>query len=163
MLNQLLKMAQENLGGISRDIPELTDLDSKQVSSITSQTVVNTILQQAKKGNMGSLREMLSGADTGTDNQVVQQLQSSVTTQLQSKLNISGQSAQQLAVMALPIIMNMLNGKVKNAQSSGFDINSALNGLKSQKGGLLNGILGMLGSNNKNGKLINNIISQLIK
>jgi hypothetical protein len=109
------------------------------------------------------LREMLSGADTGTDNQVVQQLQSSVTTQLQSKLNISGQSAQQLAVMALPIIMNMLNGKVKNAQSSGFDINSALNGLKSQKGGLLNGILGMLGSNNKNGKLINNIISQLIK
>lgn len=49
MLNQLFNLAQEHLGGISRDIPELTDLDSKQVSSITSQTVVNTILQQAKR------------------------------------------------------------------------------------------------------------------
>lgn len=75
MLNQLFNLAQEHLGGISRDIPELTDLDSKQVSSITSQTVVNTILQQAKKGNMGSLKEMLSGDNTDQNNQVVQQLQ----------------------------------------------------------------------------------------
>lgn len=163
MLNQLLDLAQEHLGGISRDIPELTDLDSKQVSSVTSQTVVNTILQQAKKGNMGSLKEMLSGDNTDQNNQVVQQLQGPIMTQLQSKLNISGQSAQQLAVLALPIIMNMLNGKVKNAQSSGFDVNNALNTIVTNKGGMLNGLLGLFGGNNKNSKMINNIISQLIK
>ncbi len=163
MLNQLLDLAQEHLGGISRDIPELTDLDSKQVSSVTSQTVVNTILQQAKKGNMGSLREMLSGDNTDHNNQVVQQLQGPIMNQLQSKLNISGQSAQQLAVLALPIIMNMLNGKVKSAQSSGFDVNNALNTIVSNKGGMLNSLLGMFGGNNKNSKMINNIISQLIK
>ena len=156
MLNQLLEMAQKHLDGISRDIPELTDVDSKQITSITSKTVVDTIMQ-------GSLREMLSGADTDNQNDVLQQLQGPVVNQLQSKLNISGQSAQQLAVMALPIIMNMLNGKVNAAKTNGFDINNALQGLSQNKGGLLNSILGMFGGNNQNSKMINNIITQLIK
>ncbi len=160
MLNQLLEMAQNHLDGISRDIPELTDVDSKQITSITSKTVVDTILQQAKKGNMGSLREMLSGADTDNQSDVLQQLKGPVVNQLQSKLNISGQSAQQLAVMALPIIMNMLNGKVNAAKTNGFDINNALQGLSQNKGGFLNSILGMFGGNNQNSKMINNIITQ---
>lgn len=163
MLNQLIEMAQKHLNGISRDIPELNDVDSKQITSITSKTVVDTILQQAKKGNMGSLREMLSGTDTDHQSDVLQQLKGPVVNQLQSKLNISGQSAQQLAVMALPIIMNMLNGKVNAAKSNGFDINSALQGLSQNKGGFLNSILGMFGGNNQNSKMINNIITQLIK
>lgn len=50
MFDQLLNIAQENLGGITRNIPGLNDLDSKQVSDVTSQTVINTILLQAKKG-----------------------------------------------------------------------------------------------------------------
>ena len=53
MLNQLLEMAQKHLDGISRDIPELTDVDSKQITSITSKTVVDTIMQQAKKRKYG--------------------------------------------------------------------------------------------------------------
>ncbi len=163
MFNELLELAGKNLNGISKDIPELTDLDSHQVSSITSKTVVNTILQQAKKGNLGSLKEMLSGTETANGNQVVAGLQNSVTTQLQSKLNISGQSAQQLAVMALPIIMNMLNSKVKTAQNDGVDINSALNKISSKKGGLISSVLGMFGGNNQNSKMINNILQQLIK
>lgn len=162
MLNQLFEMAQEKLGGISRDIPELTDIDSKQVTSITSQTVVNAILQQAKKGNMGSLKEMLSGADTHNENEVLKQLQNPVINQLQSKLNISGQTAQQLAIMALPIIMNMLNSKVNSAQSNGYNINDALNKLSQNKGGLLNSIIGMFGGNNQNSKMVNKIITQLI-
>lgn len=163
MLNQLLELASNNLNGISKGIPELTDLDSQQVSSITSKTVVNTILEQAKKGNLGSLKEMLSGNETENGNETVKGLQNSVTNQLQSKLNISGQSAQQLAIMALPIIMNMMNSKVKNAQNGGFDINSALNNISSKKGGLISSVLGMLGGKNQNSKMINNIIQQLVK
>jgi len=163
MVNELLELASKNLNGISKDIPELTDLDSHQVSSITSTTVVNTILQLAKKGNVGSLKEMLSGNDTLNGNEEVKGLQTSVSSQLQSKLNISGQSAQQLAVMALPIIMNMLNSKVKTSQNEGFDINSALNTISAKKGGLINSVLGMLGGNNQNSKMINSILQQLIK
>lgn len=163
MLNQLFEIARTNLNGISKDIPELIDLDSNQVSSITSKTVVDTILHQAKKGNIDSLREMLSGLDTSHGNDVVKGLESSVTSQLQTKLNISGQSAQQLAVMALPIIMNMLNSKVNSAQSNGFDINKSLNALTTRKSGLISGILSMVTGNNQNTKAINSVIQQLIK
>lgn len=162
MFDQLLNIAQENLGGITRNIPGLNDLDSKQVSDVTSQTVINTILYQAKKGDINSLKEMLSGTDTGHDNEVINALKGSVTNQLQNKLNISGQSAQQLAIMALPIIMNMLNGKVRNAQNTGFDINSELNSLNGKGGGMLNSLLGLFGGNNGNTKVINNLLQRLI-
>ena len=81
MFDQLLTIAQENLGGITRNIPGLNDLDSKQVSDVTSQTVINTILLQAKKGDINSLKEMLSGTDTSHDNEVVNSLKGSVTNQ----------------------------------------------------------------------------------
>ncbi len=163
MFDQLLTIAQENLGGITRNIPGLNDLDSKQVSDVTSQTVINTILLQAKKGDINSLKEMLSGTDTSHDNEVVNSLKGSVTNQLQNKLNISDQSAQQLAIMALPIIMNMLNGKVRNAQNTGLDINSELNPLNGRGGGMFNSLLGLFGGNNGNTKVINNILQRLMQ
>ena len=163
MFDQLLTIAQENLGGITRNIPGLNDLDSKQVSDVTSQTVINTILLQAKKGDINSLKEMLSGTDTSHDNEVVNSLKGSVTNQLQNKLNISDQSAQQLAIMALPIIMNMLNGKVRNAQNTGLDINSELNSLNGRGGGRFNSLLGLFGGNNGNTKVINNILQRLMQ
>ena len=163
MFDQLLNIAQENLGGITRNIPGLNDLDSKQVSDVTSQTVINTILYQAKKGDVNSLKEMLSGSDTGHDNEVINSLKGSVTNQLRNKLNISDQSAQQLAIMALPIIMNMLNGKVRNAQNSGLDINSQLNSLSGRGGGMFNSLLGHFGGNNGNTKVINNLLQRLMQ
>ena len=163
MFDQLLNIAQENLGGITRNIPGLNDLDSKQVSDVTSQTVINTILLQAKKGDVNPLKEMLSGIDTGHDNDIINSLKGSVTNQLQNKLNISNQSAQQLAIMALPIIMNMLNGKVRNAQNSGFDINSEINSMQGKGGGMLNSILSLFGGNNGNNRVINNLLQRLMQ
>ncbi len=163
MFDQLLNIAQENLGGITRNIPGLNDLDSKQVSDVTSQTVINTILLQAKKGDVNPLKKMLSGIDTGHDNDIINALKGSVTNQLQNKLNISNQSAQQLAIMALPIIMNMLNGKVRNAQNSGFDINSEINSMQGKGGGMLNYILGLFGGNNGNNRVINNLLQRLMQ
>ncbi len=164
MLEQLIQLAQGKLDGITRNIPELNDLDSKQVSDVTSQTVVNTILQLAKKGNFHSLREMLSGLDTHQNSEAVQQLEMPVTNQLQNKLNISDQSAKQLALMALPIILNMMNKKVNKAQNSGFDVNNALNSLNANGGGgMLNAVLSLFGGSSGNTRAINNILKNLIK
>lgn len=162
MLQQLFNLAEEHLQGIDRNIPELIDLDSKSVSSMTSQTVVNTIMQQAKKGNVHALREMLSGVDTDASHDVIRQLQAPVTAQLQNKLNISSEGAGQLAAMALPIILNMLNAKVRNAQHGGLNINDALSALNGRGGGILQSITGLLGGNNKSNKTINSILQNLI-
>ncbi|MFI5170797.1 MAG: hypothetical protein ACHQFW_00315 [Chitinophagales bacterium] len=162
MLEQLILMAQERLGGISRDIPELNDLDSTQVTDVTSQTLINTIMQQAKKGNVLSLREMLSGIDTPADHKVIERLKDPIMNQLQSRLNISGESAKQLAVIALPIIMNMLNHKVQNAKTGGFNIHEEMNTLNTSGGGLLKNIVNLFGANNQNSRTINTILQNLI-
>lgn len=162
MLTQLLSLAEEHLQGIGRGIPELIDLDSQEVSSVTSQTVVNTIMQQARKGNIYALREMLSGAETAPDHEVINRMQMPVKSQLQSRLNISGDAAEKLTAMALPIILNMLNAKVKTAQHGGLNINDALSALNGRGGGLLQSFTGLLGGNNKSNRTINSILQNLI-
>lgn len=162
MLQQLTHLAEEHLQGIDRNIPELIDLDSKSVAAMTSQTVVSTIMQQAKKGNIYALREMLSGVETDGSHDVIKQLQSPVTAQLQNKLNISSEGAGQLAAIALPIILNMLNAKVRNAQTGGVNIADALSGLKGNGGGILQSITGLLGGNSRSSKTINSILQNLI-
>lgn len=162
MITQLLTLAEEHLHGISRNIPELVDIDSDEVSSVTSQTVVNTIMQQARKGNVYALREMLSGVETDPDHAVIQKLQTPVVSQLQSRLNISSDTAQQLAAQALPVIMNMLNTKVKSAQHGGLNIHDALSALNGKGNGLLGGLFGLLGGNTKSNRTINNILQNLI-
>lgn len=163
MLDQLIKIAQENLSGISRNIPELNDLDSKQVTDITSQTVVGMIMQQARKGNVGSLREMLSGKSTTDDHISITRLKDPVIKELMGRLNISEDSAAQLAMMALPVIMNMLNNNVQHAQTGGADIHSSLNTIKGTGNGLIDGILNVFGRSNQNTKLINGILQTLIR
>lgn len=161
MIAQLLNLAEDHLHGISHNIPELNDLDSNQVTSVTSETVVNTIVQQARKGNVDALREMLSGSETAKDHEVIRQLENPVINQLQSKLNISDQTAKQLAVIALPVVMNLLNGKVKHAQTGGFDINDAIRGLNGNSG-MLKGVFNLFGGNKSSTKTINSILQNLI-
>ncbi len=163
MLEQLIKIAQERLDGISRKIPELNDLDGKQVTEVTSQTLINTIIQQAKKGDFSSLREMLSGNETGENDKVIDQLKDPVSNQLQNKLNISNISAKQLAIIALPIIMNMLNKRVQNAKSGGYNVNDEMNNLNGKRGGLLNSLMSMFGAKDNNSRLIDNILKNLIR
>jgi len=161
MLTQLLNLAETHLNGVDREIPDLLDLDSKSVSSVTSQTVINTIMQQARKGNVGGLREMLSGSETTSDHLSIERLKGPVATQLQNRLNISGDTAAQLAAMALPVIMNMLNHKVQSAQSGGLNIHDAIGQMSGKGGGLMNVVSGLLNSN-RNNKTINSILQNLI-
>ena len=162
MLEQLIKMAQERLGGISRDVPELNDLDSKQVTDVTAYTLINNIFLQAKKGNFAPFREMLSGVETTDSHKAVDQLKDPVSTQLQNKLNISNVSAKQLAIIALPIIMNMLNKRVQNAKSGGFNVDDEMNKMNGKSGGILSNLLNMFGGNNQNSNKINTILKNLI-
>lgn len=162
MISQLLSLAEDHLHGIGHGNPDLVDIDSKEVTSVTADSIVQTIMQQARKGNVLALREMLSGSDTASDHSVVTKLQGPITTQLQNRLNISESAAKQLATQSLPIILNMLNVKVKSAQHSGLNIHDALGALSANSGGFLKGITGMLGGNTKSNKTINSIFQNLI-
>ncbi|MFN0275270.1 MAG: hypothetical protein ACKVPJ_05970 [Chitinophagales bacterium] len=164
MLEQLLKLAQENLAGLSHNIPDAQKIEPDKMNGITSQTIISTIMQQMKGGNLDVVKELFSGNHTADDATIVNSLKTPVAENLMSKLGLSKNSAQQLALMAIPIVMNMLNGRVKNAQNSGLNVNDMLNQLNNKSGGgLVNSIMSMFGGGNKNMKIINQLLNGLMK
>lgn len=165
MLDQLLKLAQENLGGISHNIPDVQNIQPDKLNGIASQTIINTIMQQMKGGNLDMVKELFSGNHTTDDSTIVNALKNPVANNLMNKLGISGNSAQQLALMAIPIVLNMLNGRVKNAQNSGLDVSGLLNQLSNKgSGGFLNTILSMFGGGGSgNTKIISQLLNGLMK
>jgi hypothetical protein len=164
MLDQLLKIAQQNLEGIAHNIPDASNIEPGKLNGITSQTIINTIMKQLKGGNADVVREMFSGNTTSDDSSVVNLLKTPVANNLATKLGLSEGAASKLALIAIPIVMNMLNGRVKTAQNNGLDVSGMLNQLSNkQSGGFLNTILSMFGGGNNNMKIISQLLNGLMK
>src|SRR3546814_18411829 len=86
---------------------------------------------------------MLSGNETDPANPAANQFVPKVAENLASRLGSSPEMAQKIAVMAIPLIMNMLNGKVKDAKDKGIDVGDLLGSLAG--GGQGGGLPGKLG------------------
>lgn len=172
MLEQLLEMAQSQLGNQFTEDPEVDNNIVPQASQVASSSVLNAIMDQVKGGNISAITEMLSGGQTDANNPEVQNLVPGVANNLMSQLGIGSDQAQGLAGKAIPVIMNMLNGKVQNAQSQGgFDVASLLGQLtgggaqqNSGGGGILSSLAGSLlgGGGNSGGGLQSTIINGVI-
>lgn len=158
MFEQLMSMAQSHLGENLPNQQALQGLgvNTQDVAGVTSQAVLDTLMQQLQSGDMSGIQEMLSGADTTPDSPAVNGLMPNVTSQLSNQLNLSPGMAQTIAAIAIPLILNMLNGRVNQAQQGGMDVGGMLGGLlgggggsMGAGGGLLGSVLGgMMGGNN---------------
>ena len=149
MLEQLMSLAQSQLGSQFDNNPQLQQLgvNPQQAAGVVSESVMESLMQQLQSGDFSGVQEMLSGQDTTPDNPAVNGLMPNVASQLGSKLNLSPGTAQMIASIAIPLIMNMLNGRVNQAQQGGMDIGGLLGGLmgggqQSAGGGLLGSVLG---------------------
>lgn len=174
MLEQLLEMAQSQLGNQFTEDPEVDNNIVPQASQVASSSVLNAIMDQVKGGNISAITEMLSGSQTDASHPEVQNLVPGVANNLMSQLGIGSSQAQGLAGKAIPVILNMLNGKVQNAQSQGgFDVASLLGQLtgggaqqqNSGAGGILSSLAGSLlggGGNNSGGGLQSTIINGVL-
>jgi hypothetical protein len=153
MLDNLIDLAKDHLSGVVTNQPELQNRDTQETARITGQTVLEELMGQAQGGNTSGLMEMLSGQQTTAANPVVSGMIPNVAVKLASRLGISEGTARTLAMVAVPVIMNMMNGQVDQAQKGGLDIGGMLGGLLG--GGGLSGLggLGNLGGmgNNKKG------------
>lgn len=147
MFDQLLSMATSQL---SENMPSHEALqglgvDHQNVASVASSSILQTLMHQVQNGDPGAVQEMLSGNETTFESPAVSKLMPSVTSQLSNQLNLSSGAAQAIAAVAIPLIMNMLNGRVQNAQQGGMDIGGMLGGLLgggNSGGGMLGSVLG---------------------
>lgn len=151
MLDSLIDLAKDQLTGVVNNQPELQNRDTQETARITGQTVLEELTNQAQSGNTSGLMEMLSGGQTTTANPVVSSMIPGVVGKLATRLGISENTARTLAMAAIPVIMNMMNGQVNQAQKGGLDIGGMLGGLMGAGGLSGLGGLGNLGGNNKGG------------
>lgn len=150
MFDELLTMAQSQLGESLPKNPAVQGLNvnTQEVAGVTSNAILDSLMQQVQNGDMSGVQELLSGEETHANSPVVNGLAPTVVSQLSSKLNISPAIAQTIATIAIPIILNMLNGKVKSGDLGGL-LGGLLGGGSNAGGGLLGSVLGgMMGGNN---------------
>ena len=179
MLDQLIKMATQQLGQEfekNENIPH-EEFDYQEAASTVGTSVFETISNQVSSGNLGGLKEMLSGGDTYSDNPVVSNLTTKVINNLSERNGLNPQLATTIASVAVPIVMNMFNKQANAAQSKGVDIGGLISGALSGGGnqgggGLLGGLLGkVLGhesSGNQSGgsiggQVLSSVLGQLLK
>lgn len=177
MLDQLIKMATQQLGQEMVDNPEIPhdSFDYQGAASTIGSSVFDTIASQVGSGNIGGLTEMLSGSNTAANSPVVESLTQNVVQNLEQKNGINPQLAMTIASVAIPFLLNMFNKQAGSAQSSGIDIGSlitgAMGGGNQGGGGLLGGLLGKVlggGASNQGGssmgaQVITSVLGQLMK
>lgn len=153
MIEQLIKMATSQISQNMQNNPDFNGVDSEKVAQTAGESIFNNILNQVMSGNSDLLGQLLSGTNTPNNHASVNGILNNVSGDLISKLGINPQLANMIASIAIPAVLNMLNGKVNQAQqNNGFDISNVLaqvlggaNAQPSQQQSNQNGLGGLIG------------------
>lgn len=145
MLDKLKELAKSQLVPALIDDPDVDNAKAEEIAQVSGETVLSALSQQLQGGDYSGIMELLSGNDSDTSSPAVNNLSPQLAENLISKLGLSPELARGIAARVLPLILNMLNGKVQNAQSQGIDIGSILAGLAGGSNGQGGGLLGKLG------------------
>jgi hypothetical protein len=174
MFEQLLKMASSQL---TDQLSNRTDIPADQVSGIAStagESIFNAISSQVTSGNLGGIKEMLSGSETAANSPAVSSMTQNVVSQLVAKNGLSEGVASNIANVAIPYVMNMFNSNVAAQQSAGgIDVpgmissalsNGAASGVVSNLlGGVLGGNKDEANQGNSAQNMIGNLLGKFIK
>ncbi|MFN8437690.1 MAG: DUF937 domain-containing protein [Cytophagales bacterium] len=126
MLEQLLNSEQGNLFDLVKNFQGIDNQHNEAATNIVKDTIVSSLSNQAKSGDLSGILEMFSGSQTNGINNAASSMSNDIVSNLVSKLGINPSQASGFVQMAMPIIMNMFNNKVQNAKSSGFDVASLI-------------------------------------
>jgi len=137
-----------------------------QAASSAGGSIINCIMDQVKGGNLSAITEMVSGKETDASHPMVNNLTPGVTQNLMSQLGLSQGEAKGLASKAIPVVLNMLNGKVKEVGQSGIDIQGLIGqlagGQKGERGNMLNSVLSILGGSGGTGCGLASLLVKLL-
>ena len=125
MFDELIKMAQQQLGGELQSNHGLDSDKANDTAGVIGNHFMEVIKSQAGNKDFSSISEFFSGSVTDASHPSIQNM----LPDLQNKLQSSGFSMEQasgLASTALPVLFNMFNDKVGAAKAQGIDIQSLI-------------------------------------
>jgi hypothetical protein len=123
MLDQLLKIAQEQLADHYYADPQVENQVAESTANVAGSSIINSVIDLAKSGQLNGLLNMFSGKQVGATSGLVGTLMPGVVNSIAGKLGVDASTAQMLASKAVPFVLNLFNGQVNKVEhSQGVDI-----------------------------------------
>ena len=122
MLDQLLKLVEQNAGSSIVNNPDIPNEYNGAAIQHVTDGIFSGLQQQAKSGNLSQLTNMFQSGSSITSNPIVVQLISSVARSVASKFGISSSAAQSMVSSLLPTVMSQLVSKTNNPADNSFDL-----------------------------------------
>lgn len=152
MIDQLIKLVQENAGDAIVNNKAIPDQHNAAAISEVGTQLFNGLQDQAKQGNIEQIVSMFKngGGSNLTNNPIVSQIISKVASSLGSKFGVSPQAAEQIAGSLLPTVLSKFVNKTNDPNDNDFDLQDIV---KNVGGGNIGDILGKFGGSSSGGGL----------
>jgi hypothetical protein len=127
MLDQLIKLVEQHAGSAIVNNSAIPNQHNNAAIKEVAQQIFNGLQNHATSGNLSQLTNLFQGSTSNiASNPVVNQLISSVATNVVSKFGVSPQAAQSMASNLLPTVMNQLVSKTNNPNDNSFDLSNMM-------------------------------------
>lgn len=145
MLDQLIKLVQQNADDSivkNQEVPN--QFNGAAIQDVAKQ-IFNGLQGQANQGGFQQIAGMFQGnGGSLTNNPVVTQIISNITSNLASKFGVSPQAAANIANSLIPTVMNQFINKTNDPNDSDFDLQDIMKSVtgKSNVGDILSQFTG---------------------
>ena len=128
MLDQLMKLVQQNAGEAIVKNPAIPDEQNNEAIQDVAQNILGGLKSQASQGNLEQITSMFKtgGSSSLTSNPVVAGIICNVAGSLASKFGISQATAHQIANSVLPQVMSQFVNKTNDPNDKDFDLQDML-------------------------------------
>lgn len=128
MLDQLIKLVQQNAGEAIVKNPAIPDEENNAAIQDVAQNILGGLKSQASQGNLEQITSMFKngGASSLTNNPVVAGIIGNVAASLASKFGVSQATAHQIASGLLPKVMSQFVNKTNDPNDNDFDLQDML-------------------------------------
>lgn len=152
MLDQIMQMAKQQLGGQLQQEADLSEEQVGQTMEVAQDSVQEGLKNEVLSGNISGVMSLFNGSSSPTaSNPIVSTITSTFTQKLTSKLGLSPGVANTVNGIVIPFVMSKFTDKETGTASDeksllsqlGIDGDSAIQGFLGKKaGGLLGGLFG---------------------
>lgn len=125
MLNELIKLVEQNAGSAIIDNKAIPDQHNNAAIKLVAEQILSGLKTQASQGNVQQIASLFQSGKAAS-NPLVNQLVSSAATAVASKFGISPQAAQSIAASLLPTVMNQLVKKTNDPNDNSFDLGGVM-------------------------------------
>jgi hypothetical protein len=129
MFENLLNLVKENAGDAIVNNPAIPNEHNNAAIETTSNSIMNTLKQQATGGNMTQIMSMFQGGAPDASHPVVNNVSNNVTTDLMSKFGLDKGAASGIAAKLIPQVMNKFVNKTNDPNDKSFDISGIMSSI----------------------------------